>query len=183
MSYQDNDRRRSSTRQNSTPTRGQLNSDKVDLTSTKRDFPPTGKMLNCYGLPRFSRYVCDRLKTPFWCMSMLRNNSISLGLKIDFVNDRIAWFCDDVDRRKLKALRSTFSFRSIRSDGARTSSSSKLTVAETQSGPLILNRSRCPVRDRNSRRQCQKVVRVGDGHSVSQLWHSNDTLLHRLPVV
>ena len=28
----------------------------VDLTSTKRDFPPKGKMLNCYGLPRVSRY-------------------------------------------------------------------------------------------------------------------------------
>ena len=40
----------SSTRQNTTPTR-------VDLTSTKRDFAPTGKMLNCYGLPRVSRYV------------------------------------------------------------------------------------------------------------------------------
>ena len=43
-------RRRSSTRQNSTPTRGRLNSDRVDLTPTKREFHPTGKMLNCYGL-------------------------------------------------------------------------------------------------------------------------------------
>ena len=55
-------RRQNSTRQNSTPTRGRLNSDRVDLTltrvaltSSKRDFPQSGKMLNCFGLPRVSK--------------------------------------------------------------------------------------------------------------------------------
>ena len=51
-----------SARQNSTPTRGRLNSDRVDLTptrvdltSTTHDFPSTGEML--LRLPRFSCYV------------------------------------------------------------------------------------------------------------------------------
>ena len=36
-------------------TQKKINYDRVDLTPTKRDFPPTGKILNCYGLPRVTK--------------------------------------------------------------------------------------------------------------------------------